>query len=246
MTPYITYADVLAKMVGIDLSDLTGFNDQITNEFIPAAQSQIDTLIGHAITATPMTKYYHGTGREQIVLGKRPISDISQVVIYSLPYTSRWLEFSHICRINNYDTFGNLITAEVVPTQQTDLIVDCAKGILQVPLTALTYAVIGTPINYPQWLPGSYNVKVSFTFGYPVENMPRQVKDACAYQAAILAIMAKGSKLSKGLQSVRIGDMQQTFSPGGGTKTAAPFAGLLAKYDSEVKRLVMPFKTFGV
>jgi hypothetical protein len=133
-----------------------------------------------------------------------------------------------------------------VPTQQTDLMVDCARGILQIPLTALTYAVIGTPINYPQWLPGNYNIKVSFTFGYPLDAMPQQISDACAYMAAIYAIMAKGASVSKGYQSMHIGDMHAQFSPGGAHKLSTPYSGLLAKYDENVDMLLAPFKMLGI
>jgi hypothetical protein len=244
--PYIIYQDVTSKLLGIDVSDMPELNDRIKNEFIPAAQAQIDLEVGHSIVASQMTRYYKGTGREQIVLMRRPVSSVESVTIYSLPFTSKWIEFKNICRLNTYDQFGNKICEEVPPTQTTDLMVDCARGVLQVPLTALTYAVVGTPINYPQFLPGNYNVKVAFTYGYPVDNMPRQVKDACAYLAAVYAIMAKGALVSKGYQSVRIGEMSTTFGPSATHKLSSPYAGLLAKYDENVHQLIAPFRMLGI
>lgn len=243
---WITADDVKNVLKGILLTDIPGINTQLENVTIPMAQSECEQYIGHKISSTTETRYYHGTGRETLVLDRRPIQLVSACEIYTIPYTSKWLQFNHISNINTVDQFGDRIVADSDPGQATDMIVDCAAGILQIPLTALTYALIGVPMNYPQFIPGTNNVKVTFTYGYPEATMPQRIKNACAYLAAIYILIERGSRDGQGVASIRIGEMSKQYFAGTDWKSSMPYAGMAQKYFENVKVLLSPYRIIGL
>ena len=244
MTNYITYTDVLNLLRGVDLTtDLPTINADITNIFIPMAQAEINAYLGYSILETTATKYYNGSNVQELCLRVRPVQNVTECVVYSVPYQSVWLTFapSAIAKINTTDRRGNIITTENIPIQQTQLVLDCEKGILQIPITSATYAMIGVPINYPQFLAGVNNVKVSMTYGYSVANMPAEVKMACSYLAAILVMLAKGNVVGQGVISISIGQVSKSFAQGA-DKRKLPYAGLLSSFDSYVVKLLQPYR----
>jgi hypothetical protein len=244
---WITSDDVKNLLKGVLLVDIADINQQLENVLIPVAQSECEQYIGHKITTMTETRFYHGTGRETLVLDRRPIQRANSVEIYAIPYTSKWLRFQHINMINTVDQFGDRIAPDNPnPDQNTDMIVDCAVGILQIPLTALTYALIGIPLNFPQFIPGTNNVKVNFTYGYDEAALPLRIKNACAYMAAIYVIMERGAIDGQGVRDIRIGEMSKAYFQGASWKTSMPYSGMVQKYHENVQMLLAPYKILGL
>ena len=245
MVPYIVANDVMNLLRGIDYLtiDLPTVMADLTNIFIPMAQEEVNSYLGYSILETTATKYYNGSNVQELVLRVRPVQNITECTVYSVPYQSVWLTFAPtaIAKINTVDRRGNIITTENIPIQQTQLVLDCEKGILQIPITSATYAMIGVPINYPQFLAGINNVKVSMTYGYSASNMPDEVKRACAFMSAIYVIFAKGNVAGQGAINIHIGQTTKVYAQGA-DKHKLPYSGLLANYEEYAQKLLNPYR----
>ena len=243
MTNYIEVQDVLDKLDGVDLSGYPDINTLIETVLIPAAQLSVNSFLCKNITENTRTTYFDGNGLNILSLGISPIQDVSACVIYSVPYTSTYLTFNHIAKVNVEDEFGNTITTETLPGSTTDLVVDCSQGIMRIPegasTTSLGYLAITTFIT------GNKNIKVTFTSGYSNANMPDAIKNAAAYTAAVLVLLNIGSDISKGVSSIRIGQVQKQFGYGT-SSTLVPYAGLITNFENMTVLLLTPFKDIRV
>jgi hypothetical protein len=242
VSAYITYQDVLNVLQGIDFTEFPTVNSLITNVFIPQAQADISAYIGYTLEETSCTRFYSGNNCQELPLGVRPVQSVTECIIYSVPYQSEWLHFRNIAKINTIDRRGNIITADSFPTQQSDLIIDCTKGIMQIPITAATYAMIGVPINYPQFLAGTNNIKVSMVHGYNATNMPIEVKKACVYRAATLALLMKSNFVGQGVMSIGIGQANRSYGGAGSDHRKMAYSGMLSQMDTFVEQFLKPYK----
>jgi hypothetical protein len=244
MTNYITVQDVLDKLEGIDLSAFPDINTSIENVYIPSAQVAVNDYLSKNITEVTRTKYFDGKGLTIMSLGVTPIQNISECVIYSVPYTSTYLNFANIAKVNVLDEFGNIITTEVLPGSVTQLVLDCGQGIMRIPegatTTSLGYLAIQT------FILGNRNIKVTFTSGYSNANMPKSIKDAAAYMAAIYVLLAIGNDVSNGVSIIKIGQVTKTFGYAAGQETIVPYAGVMKNYENLIMLLLNPFKDIRV
>lgn len=243
MTNYIGVQDVLDKLDEVDLTSFTNIKPLIESVLIPTAQIAVNTYLGKNVTPVTRTKYFDGNGLNILSLGVTPVQNISECVIYSVPYTSTYLTFANIAKVNVLDEFGNEITTEVIPGAVTQLVLDCGQGIMRIPegatTTSLGYLAIST------FLRGNRNIQVTFTSGYTNDNMPQAIKDAAAYAAATLVLLSIGTDISKGVSSIKIGQVTKQFGYGTG-KTLVPYAGLIKTYDDMMQLLLTPFKDIRV
>lgn len=233
--PYIDLQTVLDKLVGIDTSKISNLNEKISSVFIPSAQAAVNAYLGYNIDTQTQTKYYDGNGLMELPLGVAPIQDVSECIIYSIPYSSVLVTFSSIAKKNVVDCFGNVITTNSAPGGSTDLVVDCALGILEIPETTDTVLSEFVPM-WPAFVNGRANVKVTLTSGYPTASMPQQVKDAGAYFATILVLYSLGANASKGATSIKIGQVQKDFGSRG--ERAFAYSGLITEYDNLIQLLL--------
>lgn len=243
MQNYIEVQNVLDKLDGIDLSGYSNISSLIETVLIPSAQLSVNTFLCKNITEITQTKYFDGNGLNILPLGINPIQTISECTIYSVPYTSTYLTFNNIAKVNVLDEFGNTITSESLPGSTTDLELDCAQGIMRIPegatTTSLGYLAITTFIT------GNRNIKVTYTSGYSNANMPYAIKEATTYFAAILTLLTIGSGISKGVSSIRIGQVQKQFGFGT-SSTLVPYAGMIKNFENMAILLLTPFKDIRV
>lgn len=207
---YITVEDVLNKLGGVDTSKISDLEDRIQSVYIPSAQAQVISSLGYNPVEQTQTRFYDGNGRQYLPLMSTPVQSISSCIIYTIPYTSIWVQFRNIAKKNVVDCYGNIITTSTAPGISTDLVLDCVQGIIEIPETTDQVLSEFMP-QFPCFLKGLSNIEVTFTSGYSVLTLPQQIKDATSYFAAIFVLSALGDKSSKGITSISIGQMSRSF-----------------------------------
>ena len=241
---YIEAQDVLDVLSGIDTSSIDNIETLLDNVLIPTAQAEVNRFIGYNIQQQSQTRFFDGNDQIVLPLKLRPIQSVSEVITYYVPYNSIYqtISASDIAKINTIDRYGNTITTESLPGVSTKLIVDCARGTLQIPEADQTLRLyFGTP----GFIRGKNNIKVTFVSGYSTSNMPQQIKDAAAYTAAMLLLISIGNIESKGTVSRKIGQVTKQYGSAFG-KTAVAYAGTLDKFELTVIGFLTPFKSITV
>lgn len=245
MANYITVAEVLAKLDGVDLSAFPDINTLIETVYIPTAQVMVNSYVNKNLSEITKTEFFDGNGLTFLSLGVNPVQSVSECVIYSVPYTSEYLRFNSIAKTNVLDGFGNVITTEELPVSVTDLVLDCAKGFLTIPEGA-SLTSLGT-LAETAFVCGNRNIKVTFTSGYSVDNIPQGIKDAAAYTAAILVLLSVGTDLSSGVSKIKIGQVTKEFGFGtSGSGTTIPYGGVISNYEKLTMLLLEPYVTIRV
>ena len=215
-------AAVIANWLpAIDLSSLpSGFNvaKQLDSVYIPMAQKYLEAQWGQTLEQESLVDVaMDGSGDYGICLPHFPIQTVTACrVVFGFERT-----------IYSFTTIRHLASRLLNLPQDwhngdpgglPDMFVDRDSGILNIDLTGSLLSLAAMPGTYPIWqvnFPGGpRDVKASYVHGYPADQLPPEVVNACGMVAAsFLAAMGQTRKTG-GATSIKIGSVQQTFSAG--------------------------------
>lgn len=103
---YCTAADVKAKILGLDVSDVpASLLAHLEDKYIPWAQAEVDKYCGTNFDKTTVEEFYNGSGSSVLVLNHRPVREIQNVTLNLIP-SAEWYQFKRPYYINVRDSVG--------------------------------------------------------------------------------------------------------------------------------------------
>jgi hypothetical protein len=104
--PYCTEADVRAKLLGLDVSDIPdSLISKITSHYIPWSQRDVDSGCGANFDATETEEFYNGTGTQMLHLRHYPIREVLNVTLYLIP-SAQWYQFKRWFYVSTTNGLG--------------------------------------------------------------------------------------------------------------------------------------------
>ena len=240
-----TLSDVYALCFGVDFRALqravaamqgwptASVQDWLTGTVIPMQESRAESELGQAFRPTQETRFFDGTGTNELILPFYPVISLDRCVLNVIPSIS-WYEFT---RPRFVQSLGAVNPA--TDYQDADILVEGHTGLLYVPPRIMYSDDAAIPFWNYTFLNGTRNVQVTWTYGFKsAADVPFALRRAVALRCAVDVLVLAGQVLGEGLAAYKSENVTRIY---GRTKDL-PYSDLVQRYDDEAKKLLTRFK----